>query len=185
MADLHPYRTSAPTREPDGPAVADSSAQRDAPYRAWVGRARAGDVAAAALAAAAAKAVRFGVAGSGRLTTSDYRLSYVALGVIVTLAWPLFVGLAGGYELRTLLVGVEELRRVVRSGIYLLAALGFFFFATNVDLSRGYVGALIPLVAIFTGLWRFLLRTLTTRQQARGSGHHNVVAVGPVLGAGL
>jgi exopolysaccharide biosynthesis polyprenyl glycosylphosphotransferase len=107
-------------------------------------------------------------------------VSYLTIGVLVTAIWPLINAVCGGYDLRTLLVGVEELRRVVRAAISLVALLGFIHFAGNVDLSRGYVAALIPLVALFTGAWRFTLRTQAARRQRQGYGHHNVVAVGPI-----
>ena len=178
MADLHIERNTAPHREPEGPRVADSDARRDAPYRRWVRWAAVGDLAAAGLAAAAARALAFGVGSEARVEGGSFRLSYTALGLLVTLTWPALVGICGGYDLRTLLVGVEELRRVVRSGISLLAFLGFVFFVTNVDLSRGFVAAMVPLVVLFTGTWRYLLRMRSNRAQLRGFGHHNVVAVG-------
>ena len=66
---------------------------------------------------------------------------------------------------------------MVRAGISLLALLGFVFFATNLDLSRGYVASMIPFVVLFTGIWRLTLRCLTRsgpggRQRApqRGGG---------------
>lgn len=179
MADLHVERTTQLHRQPDGPAVADSDARRDAPYRQWVRWAGMGDLACAGLAASVATGLRFGVGSDTRLAAGSVELSYTTIGVIVTLLWPLLLALCGAYDLRTLLVGVEELRRVVRSAISLLAATGFLFFATNVFFSRGYVATLLPLVVLFTGGWRYFLRRMTARRQGRGSGHHNVVAVGP------
>lgn len=178
MAEQLHERTVGPARDQHEPAVADSDARRDAPYRSWVRVAAIGDVAAAALAAAAARALRFGVGGEVQLAGSSLRPSTAVIGVLVTLSWPLVVAVCGGYDLRTLLVGVEELRRVVRSAISLLALLGFAFFVTKIDLSRAYVASLVPFVALFTGVWRFALRRRTLRQQALGHGHHNVVAVG-------
>ena len=84
-------------------------------------------------------------------TTGSIHVSYTVLGTATALSWPLIVAVCGGYDLRTLLVGVEELRRVVRMGVSLLALLGFVFFAVDVDLSRGYVASLVPFVVLFTG----------------------------------
>ena len=161
-------------------AAADSDAQRDAPYRQWVRQAVVGDIAAAALAAAAARVTRFGVGGRTEIAGSSYSVSYLTIGLLVTALWPLIIAVCGGYDLRTLLVGVEELRRVVRAAMSLVALLGFVYLAGNIDLSRGYVAALFPLMALFTGIWRFVLRTQANRRQRMGHGHHNVVAVGPI-----
>ena len=42
--------------------------------------------------------------------------------------------LSGTYELRTALFGVEELRRVLRAGLYLAAALGMTHFMFKLNL---------------------------------------------------
>jgi exopolysaccharide biosynthesis polyprenyl glycosylphosphotransferase len=162
----------------EGPPVASSDPREDAPFRRWVRWAALGDLSAAGLAAAAARAAQIGTEQTS-LDADGLVLSYGILGVAVTLLWPVILALCGGYDLRVLLVGVEELRRVVRAGVSLLALLGFFFFATSVDLSRGYVASLVPLVVVFTGTWRYLLRLRTARLQAAGSDHHHVVALGP------
>jgi exopolysaccharide biosynthesis polyprenyl glycosylphosphotransferase len=127
------------------------------------------------------------VAGSGLFGVTDkvsdagsLRVSSMAAGIALPVLWPALSAVCGGYELRTLLVGVEELRRVLRAGISMLALLGFVHFALNVQMSRGYVGALVPLVVGFTGLGRLLLRGRNLRRQRHGMGHHNVVAVGPI-----
>ncbi len=179
MADLHIERPGVQHRDHDGPAVASSDVRRDAPYRRWVWWAVVGDLAAASVAASLARAVRFGMGQDVVADAGAFGVSYTALGTGVALAWPVIMAVCGGYDLRTLLVGVEELRRVVRAGVSLLALLGFAFFVTNIDLSRGYVASMVPFVVLFTGGWRLTLRYLTARGQAAGSGHHNVVAVGP------
>ncbi len=164
----------------DGAAVADSDPRGDAPYRRWVQRIVVGDVLAACVAAVAARAVPIVIGGQDTVVAGEpFRLSDTAVGLIVIVVWPVILGVCGAYDLRTLLVGVEELRRVVRAGVSLVALLGFAFFATNVDLSRGYVTSCVALVVISTGTSRYLVRIRINRAQATGKGHHNVVAVGP------
>jgi exopolysaccharide biosynthesis polyprenyl glycosylphosphotransferase len=180
MADIHLDRPVHSDRELHDPAVASSDVRRDAPYRRWVRRAVVGDVAAAAVAASVARAVRFGIGNaSAAASAGSIHLGYTTIGILVTLAWPIIGAVCGAYDLRTLLVGVEELRRVVRMGVSLLALLGFVFFVTDVDLSRGYVASLVPFVVLFTGLWRYLLRTRMGRSGPDESTMHNVVALGP------
>ena len=177
--DLGSVSVTTPRLEPHPSAPADSDARRDAPYRQWVRWAIVGDMAAAAIAGAVARGLRYG-ADRPRVTGSFIELSFFAIGVMVTIVWPLLQAVCGSYDLRALLVGVEELRRLVRAAISLVAFFGFIYFAANIDLTRSYVASLIPLVALFTGLWRWILRVRITRQQRLGLGHHNVVAVGPV-----
>jgi exopolysaccharide biosynthesis polyprenyl glycosylphosphotransferase len=164
----------------EGPPVADSDARRDAPYRYWLRLAAGGDLVVAAIAAFVASLIRFGFdAGDTQVASNWIRLSYTQVGVLVTVLWPLLLGVCGAYDLRTLLVGVEEGRRILRSAIALLASLGFLVFAANADLARGYVTPLIACVIAFTGTWRYALRRSVARKQGQGMGHHNVVAVGP------
>jgi exopolysaccharide biosynthesis polyprenyl glycosylphosphotransferase len=175
--ELAEHRPPAP--ETTTPAQADGG--RDQPYRRWVRMAVIGDVVAAGLAAALARAVSFGVYSDADVhPDGTLRVSYMVIGLAMPLLWPVVQALCGCYDLRTLLVGVEELRRVLRAGISLLALLGFIHFALDVDLSRGYVGALVPLLLLFTGIWRLLLQRHVSRRQSAGKGHHNVVAVGPI-----
>jgi exopolysaccharide biosynthesis polyprenyl glycosylphosphotransferase len=182
MADIQLDPISNLPLDPEAePPVADSDARRDAPYRAWLQKAAGGDLVAAGIAAFVASLIRFGVGGGDRqvVAPSWLNLSYTQIGVLVTILWPLLLGVCGAYDLRTLLVGVEEGRRVLRSAIALVAALGFLVFAGDVSLARGYVAPLIGCVALFTGAWRYVLRRAVARKQGQGMGHHNVVAVGP------
>ena len=169
-----------PPEESHPLVAADSDAQRDAPYRQCVRQAVVGDIAMAALAAAAARITEFGLGGHAKVASGSYTLSYLTVGLLVTGIWPLVIAVCGGYDFRTLLVGVEELRRVIRAAISLVALLGFVYLFGDIDLARGYVAALFPLVAVFTGIWRFVLRAQAGRRQRMGHGHHNVVAVGPI-----
>jgi exopolysaccharide biosynthesis polyprenyl glycosylphosphotransferase len=178
--DVEALKSVEPRHEPHPSAPADSDARRDAPYRQWVRWAVVGDLAAAAVAAAVARFLRFGGNSHQHIVGSSIQLSFLSIGILVTIVWPLLQAVCGSYDLRALLVGVEELRRLVRAAISLVAFLGFIYFAVNVDLTRSYVASLIPLVALFTGIWRWVLRYRITNQQRLGAGHHNIVAVGPV-----
>jgi exopolysaccharide biosynthesis polyprenyl glycosylphosphotransferase len=91
----------------------------------------------------------------------------------------MITALCGGYDLRTQLFGVEELRRLMRAGMSLLALLAVAVFALNAVLSRGFVLALVPITVGFSAAFRVALRMRSDRRQARGRSHHKVVAVGP------
>lgn len=164
-------RRVTPTKPPSIP-----STRRDAPFPHWARRAVLGDLVVAALAAVIASVARFGWSAAEH----GHTVSYVAVGVIVTFSWPLFQAMSGGYELRTSLFGVEELRRVLRSGVTLLAGFAVAHFMFKLDLSRGYVGVLVPTMIVLTAVWRMILRSATARWMERGRNHHKAVAVGPV-----
>jgi exopolysaccharide biosynthesis polyprenyl glycosylphosphotransferase len=145
-----------------------------APFKRWVRWAVTGDLIAAALAALLAAVLRFGWD-----TEQPVSIPYHLLGLLIALSWPIVAASAGAYELRTMLFGVEELRRVLRTGVILLAALGMAHFVFRLNLSRGYVGALVPTVVVLTAGYRIFLRTRLSKWVDRGDGRHCVVAVGP------
>jgi exopolysaccharide biosynthesis polyprenyl glycosylphosphotransferase len=162
------------------PVAAESDSRGDGPYRKWVRLAATGDVVAAGLAAVVARRIHLGDENMLAVTSTSVQLSYRAVAMACVVIWPSITALSGLYDLRTLLVGVEELRRVLRAGISMLAFIGFAVFVFNVQLERGFVVFLVPFTMLFTALWRMFLRWRTNRAQAAGLGHHNVVAVGPI-----
>ncbi|MDQ2649417.1 MAG: sugar transferase [Actinomycetota bacterium] len=164
---------------PEVMVAAESDSHLDAPYRTWVRLAVVGDVMAAAIGAVLARTIRFGSSGAVLSDADWITVSYGAIGMACLVAWPLITALCGGYDLRTQLFGVEELRRLMRSGISLLALLAVAVFAMNAVLSRGFVLALVPFTVGFSALFRLALRARSDRRQARGRSHHKVVAVGP------
>ena len=151
---------------------ASGASPSSSPLRRWIWRAVVGDLVAALAAVYVAAILRFGVDSPGRLTAA-----YTALAIGVTLGWPLIGTFCGTYELRPSLFGVEELRRVLRSGLYLAAALGMAHFLFKLDLSRLFVALLIPLVVSITGVWRMILRARSSRWTERGT-LHQAVALG-------
>lgn len=157
------------------PPAATARAARQAPFHRWVRRAVAGDVAAAGVASLAALLIRFGWHNGQQGT-----ISYPVVGVLVTLAWPLLLAVSGAYELRPSLFGVEELRRVLRSGVLLVAATGIAHITLRLNLSRGYFLALVPLVITLTALWRSLLRFHRRRGGGASDNRHRAVVVGPM-----
>jgi len=128
----------------------------------------------AAVASLAALGMRFGWDTSRQGT-----ISYLVVSLLITVTWPMLVALSGGYELRPSLFGVEELRRVLRGGVFLLAITGLVNGVFRLDLSRGYFVALLPLVVSVTGLSRTLLRSRMGRADAERGNRHRAVVVGP------
>lgn len=81
---------------PVPPGTAAARAARQDPFRRWVRRAAAGDVVAALAAAGIAHLIRFGFG----LESDQTGISYVEVGLLVALCWPLVMAVSGSYELR-------------------------------------------------------------------------------------
>ena len=156
------------------PPIAESNPSDEHPHRRWMHAAVVGDLAVAGVSAVLAGLLRFGI------DNDPSTISYRVLGLLVTLSWPAFLAIANAYDLRTSLFGIEELRRVLHSGMNLVATLGMAHFVFRLNLSRGYVGILLPAVVFLTAAWRMTLRAILSRRLRRGVGLHRVVAVGPV-----
>jgi exopolysaccharide biosynthesis polyprenyl glycosylphosphotransferase len=105
-------------------------------------------------------------------------VSYHAVGIGITLAWPAILGIAGAYELRSSLFGVEELRRLLRGSMLLLALAGIVHIAFRLNLSRNYFLILLPLAVLLTAAGRALVKSLLSRGTT-GLNSHKVVAMGP------
>lgn len=170
--DLQLARSLHPTGRSLDATAATSRSQH--PHRLWVRLAWVGDALAAAVAAVVAAQVPLDVDASPGV-------SLVVVGGFVVAAWPALLATTNAYGLRSSLFGVEELRRVLRAGINLLAIVGLAHFMLRVDVSRGYVATAVPAAVLLTVAWRTFLRSSRGRQLRARRGLHKVVAVGPVL----
>lgn len=171
--------SAAPAPEAEVPSPSSADVLSDHPLRTWARRAAFGDLAAALLATVAARGIRFGIDG-GNLVHPAFHAPYMAVGLVIALSWPLLNAFSGAYEYRVALFGVEELRRLGRSAISLLAILGTLLFLFDLDFSRGYVALLLPILVALSAAWRMVLRHQTTAAHQAGIGRHRAVAVGPV-----
>jgi exopolysaccharide biosynthesis polyprenyl glycosylphosphotransferase len=168
-----PSSSTATSPAPTMVSTPSATPTADAPLRHWIRRALAGDVVAALTGLLLAGGLRFGVSGPSHATTP-----YLLLAAGVLVGWPLLGAICGTYELRTSLFGVEELRRVLRAGIYLAALLGMSAFLFDFALSRLFVALMVPLVVGLTALSRLLLRSRTSNWMSAGRHHHRAVAIG-------
>jgi len=165
-AEVGPSPTSGDAHTP--------GSRPQAAFRRWARRAVIGDVLAAAVATTSATLIRFG----WELAT-DQGISYPAVGAGVVVAWPLLLAVSGAYELRASLFGVEELRRIIRAGLLLLAGAGIAHIAFRLSLSRGYFLALLPLTVAMTAAARAAVSKIMGRDREDMRNHHRVVVVGP------
>ena len=159
------------------PVAASADPLADAPIKRWATLAFTGDVVAAVVAAIAARVLRFGFEDA-IADRNGLRVPYAALGIGLAVCWPIATSLAGAYGYRVALLGVEDLRRILRAGFGLLAAVGVLHFMLQLEVARGFVGIFIPLVVVLSIAWRLALRRRMNRDQRLGYDRHRAVIVG-------
>jgi exopolysaccharide biosynthesis polyprenyl glycosylphosphotransferase len=133
------------------------------------------DVCAALVAGVVSYRVRF---------TEDVPASepYLWLSVALPCLWVLSIGLCRAYEARFLGIGSEEFRRVMTAGVWLMAGVGTFSWASKAEVARGYVVLALPLTIMLTLLGRYLARKRLHTLRRDGACMQRVVAVGHAQG---
>ncbi|MGW0804157.1 sugar transferase [Nonomuraea sp. NPDC002799] len=129
------------------------------------------DLCGAGLGAATAFSVRFG-------GFTPYVLPYLLVSLALPVVWCCAVALNRAYEPRMLGFGSEEFRRVLQSGVALIAGTAIGSYVTKTDVARGYVVLALPLITFLTLIFRYALRRSLHRRRAAGECMRKVVAVG-------
>ncbi|WP_088285974.1 sugar transferase [Kineosporia sp. A_224] len=127
------------------------------------------DATAALLASAAVAGARF----SGRIG-----LGYLALCAVLPLVWVAVLAWNRAYEPRFLGTGTEEYRRILTGGFVLFTVLTVASFSLRAELSRLYVGGVVPLTLALTMLSRHTLRGWLFRLRRQGRAMQHVLVVG-------
>jgi exopolysaccharide biosynthesis polyprenyl glycosylphosphotransferase len=140
--------------------------------RAYTRRALVGDFCCGVFGVFAAAQLRFDGAVS-----SLYGFTSLALPLI----WVVFVGLAGGYDVRFIGTGSDEFRKILNAGVSLTAALAIFSYLIKVELSREYLLIALPGMTLLDLAVRFVQRKRLHRLRASGRCMANVIAVGHEL----
>ncbi len=94
------------------------------------------------------------------------------------LLWPVLVGLAGGYASRVAALGREELSRVLRAGVVVLAATGFTSYAFELALSRLLVAVVLPALVVASLVVRYVARARLRALRRAGRCTKRVLLVG-------
>ena len=113
--------------------------------------------------------VRFGGDPSSR---------YAALSIMFPLLWVLALWISGAYDDRYIGIGSDEFRKVLNAGVSLTAVLAILSYATNTELSRGYLLLTMPSVMMIDLTVRYALRKRLHKQRALGRCMAAVLAVG-------
>jgi exopolysaccharide biosynthesis polyprenyl glycosylphosphotransferase len=117
--------------------------------------------------------VRFG-ASPAAIAGLPY--SVVAFGFPVL--WVAAMALGRAYDRGILAAGAEEFRRVLNSAVWFTAGVAVTSFVLHLELSRGFIGASVPLAIVGTLICRYLTRNGLHRYLATGATIHRVVVVG-------
>ncbi|HEV2451520.1 MAG TPA: sugar transferase [Streptosporangiaceae bacterium] len=104
--------------------------------------------------------------------------AYIAITIVLPVAWICCLALAQGYEARQIGAGADEFRRVINAGIALTAAIAIVSYATTAHMSRGYVVIAMPSVVALDLVARYWLRKRLHRVRAQGGCMRRAVAVG-------
>jgi exopolysaccharide biosynthesis polyprenyl glycosylphosphotransferase len=137
--------------------------------RVYLRRTACADFATAAVAAAAAVLLRFGVHPS---------LKYVLVSLLLPVAWVTLLLVLGGYDVRFIGTGSDEFRKVLNAGWSLTAGVALISYALDKDLSRVYLLICMPVTLMLGLIVRFALRKRLHRLRASGLYMSTVVAVG-------
>ncbi len=101
--------------------------------------------------------------------------AYIAL----PLGWLLMLWTSGTYDRRSLGLGSEEFKRVVRTSVTVVASVSLLAFATKTDLSRGTVATVSLSAVVLILLGRVLARQVQhLARRHTGHGAHRMVLVG-------
>jgi exopolysaccharide biosynthesis polyprenyl glycosylphosphotransferase len=137
--------------------------------RVYQRRTACADFATAAVSAAAAVLLRFGVHPS---------LKYVLVSLLLPVAWVLLLLVLGGYDVRFIGTGSDEFRKVLNAGWSLTAGIALVSYALDKDLSRVYLLIAMPMTVLLDLIVRYALRKHLHRLRSVGKCMSTVVAVG-------
>ncbi|MEX5256869.1 sugar transferase [Kocuria arenosa] len=138
---------------------------------------RAMDAATMALTVAAAQLIRFGLDG-GTLLVQGIRLPYWGVGVLLGLAWWVWLDLRGTRDLRLIGQGIEESKELVNATLVLFGAIAIVSYALDIPTARGYVIVALPLGMGLLLLGRGRIRRQLIRQRQAGMGTSRTMVVG-------
>lgn len=175
-------RTESTDRAPSHPDPAGAAARDD--WRdAYRRRLFVTDTISVAWAVAGAHLISFGL-GSSSLEVSGVRalsISYLAVSVVMGLAWVILLQLAGSRDHRVIGTESTEYRRVVRASFSLFGAVAVIAYLLKTDIARGYLISALPLGLAVLLLSRWMWRQWLRERRERGEDVYRVALLGTRL----
>ena len=102
------------------------------------------------------------------LDIGTFTSSYLALSVVLAVAWWVALALTASRDARIVGVGAEEFRRVLGTSLRLFGSIAVVAFVVQADLARGYLAVAFPLGTLGLLLTRWMWRRLLHRQREDG-----------------
>jgi len=140
--------------------------------RSYRRRAVAADFVVAAVSAAGAALLRFGLHPS---------VKYLVLSCLLPIAWVIALSIFGSYDARFIGTGSDEFRKVLNASWSLTAGLALLSYVANDELSRLYLLMSMLAVTMLDLVARYKLRKRLHRERDAGRSMSGVVAVGPEI----
>ncbi len=103
---------------------------------------------------------------------------YLGIGLGIAVGWTVALQYCGGYEIRHIATGPEELKRVLRATAITVSLLAVACYATKTPIARGYVIGVIPLGLSLIVLERAAVRRYVNSRRNRGEWVYRILAVG-------
>ncbi len=136
-------------------------------------------VAVSDVAVALAAALIAGVAVTATGMPSHTGWTYPVVGLIITALWIPLLALRGAYDNQILgAVGVDEFRRILNSGVHLIAVLAIVAYAVESEIARVFLFGSVALIVLVTTLSRALWRRYLHRIRSEGRALRHVLIVG-------
>ncbi|HWH33725.1 MAG TPA: hypothetical protein VNT56_00210, partial [Acidimicrobiales bacterium] len=131
------------------------------------------------VAAVVAQLLRFGSTDTF-LPVAGETVAYPAVATSMVGAWLLVIAASGGYSPRILGVGSDEFRRVLNAAVRFVALSAMVFYATNLNVARGFVASFVPIAIVLLFLGRYAARQWLHHQRGQGRYLHRVVVMGTI-----
>ncbi|MFC6006490.1 sugar transferase [Angustibacter luteus] len=103
---------------------------------------------------------------------------YVALSLVAAISWCAALGLLRAYDSRRTGEGPDEFNMIGRAAVLVLVTMALSSYSLGLLLPRRFVLVVVPMVALFTAIYRYVLRLQLHRQRDRGQALMRTIVVG-------
>ena len=145
----------------------------------WPGllwRIRVADALALLVAVLLAYLARFGRAAFDAAWT-NHDATYLLFGLVLAIAWFVFLSFFGTRDLRVLGFGSEEYGRVIRASLWLFATVALISYLFKLEIARGYIAIAFPLGIVLLLFGRYRVRRWLEKQRDAGRYLHRVLVI--------
>lgn len=107
---------------------------------------------------------------------------YIAVTVVLSVAWWIMLGLWGTRDTTILGFGTEEYKRLIASSFWLFGIVATISYVLRLDTARGYVALALPAGVVSLLVARMLVRSYLRAQRKSGQSTSSVLLIGGIHG---